>query len=517
MTPSTTNAPPPAALKRLLSEEELELLATPLSITLERAARSRSLERMPWLIDQMNRECLAIYDAYVSWVGVLQRFIVAHAGEQRHDLALTWVAEYGTRPFVRKLGGLGLRERVERLASWLRASGSTFDVSEDERRVRFRLDAWGPARWWRVPYGWEAGEPRRRDGRGIRYPCYGYYDGPTAFPTLRGARPLTRGRATLPANLALEAQFFELVPIELFGAPLAVIGLGETAGEPITLDVYKDPADVPDAVYESLSVAKPSWPRERAAPAAPLFTDVELDRLATPLSIQVEEAAERHDWERLLEISAGMDEELVCAKDPLGVTIAGLLSWIARHLGEDALERALAETAEVVMAPFIDAVRDLGPADSIRAWSVAWRSHGSTFWIEEDDERFIFRGRPLGACGRMWASAYQDSVERISDSRVRYPTFGCFDAPSSFHVMREPRGITHGREGYPVYSCHCVMLHEIYPINRLGHPLWVERHPIDDPDGETVHVHYKDPGAWPAHYFEAVGCVKPAGGQGREP
>lgn len=500
---------PGAATGRLIDDEELDRLATPLSITLERMAKARLLDRLDWLLDQMNSETLAIYDAYVPWLAVLQRFILNRGGERDHDLALTWVAEHGTRPFVPQFWDEDVGLRVEKLAMLLRASGSTFRVSEDERKVRFHLEVWGPARWWRAPHGWEAGMPRlERDGK-ILYPCYGRYQGADAFPMLQGARPLTRGRATLPCNLAFEVQFFELVPIELYGQPLAVIGLGERAGDPVTLDVYKDPALVPEEVYRNLGLAKPKWPRRDQAPSAPIFDERALARMATPLSIQVREAAASQDWERLLAISAGMDVELVCAKDPQGVTIAGLLSWIARHYGEDELERALEDTAQVVMSPFIDRVRDLGPADSIRAWAVAWRSHGSTFWIEEDEHRFIFRGRPLGACARMWASSYQPKVERISESRVRYPTFGSYQAPALFHVMREPRGITHNREGYPVYSCHCVMLHEIYPIDVLGYPLWVEIHPLDDPDGETVHIHYKDPSAWPEHYYSAVGRAKP--------
>jgi hypothetical protein len=203
-----------------------------------------------------------------------------------------------------------------------------------------------------------------------------------------------------------------------------------------------------------------------------------------------------------------MDRELVGAKDPIGIAIAGLLSWIAWHLGEAAAEKALERTAEVVMAPFISAVRDLTISDAIPAWSVAWRAHGSTFWMEEREETVILRGRPLGACHRMLSHAYSPSVQRLSESRVRYPTFGCYDAPAAFHLMREPRGITHGKTAYPIYSCHCHMLHEIYPIDQLGHPLWVEEHNIEDWDGEMIHTHYKDPDAWPARYYEQVGRSK---------
>ena len=46
-------------------------------------------------------------------------------------------------------------------------------------------------------------------------------------------------------------------------------------------------------------------------------------------------------------------------------------------------------------------------------------------------------------------------------------------------------------------------------LDQLGHPLWVEEHPLHDPDGETVHIHYKDPAMWPDRYYEQVGRRKP--------
>jgi hypothetical protein len=498
--------------ERIFTDDELDHLATPLSIHVERAATARDAGRLPWVIEQMNQECLGIYDAYVSWMGVLQSYIFERAGEGAHDLALTWVAEYGARPFVRSWGGLDARGRAQRLAARLRASGSTFDVEEDARRIRFVLDPWGPVRWWRgtdtAGQSWEDPAAARADR--LRYPCYGHYDPPVSFAMLSGPRPLTHGRDRLPSFLATEIQFLETIPIELFGYPLAAVELGEGPDDRSFLDVYKDAADVPAEVYTRAGTSKPVWAGTGADGVEDrMFTDEELGRLGTPLSLQVQHAAAADDYERLREISAGMDAELVGTKDPVGVTIAGLLSWIAWHMGEPAAEEALARTAEVVMAPFLSAVRDLTIKDAIPAWCVAWRSHGSTFWIEEREERVILRGRPLGACHRMLSHAYQPRVERISESRVRYPTFGCYDAPASMHLMREPRGITHGKTGYPIYSCHCHMLHEIYPIDQVGHPLWVEEHNIDDWDGEMIHIHYKDPNGWPARYYDQVGRSKP--------
>ncbi len=495
-------------MSEIFDPEQLDALATPMSIHVERAALGRKVDDLPWVIEQMDAETLGIYDAYVSWMGVLQTYIIEKAGQAAHDLAITWAGEYGARPFVRRYAGLGARDRALLLAERLRASGSTFDVVEDQRRIRFELDPWGPIRWWRRPEsGGQSWEKPKASGRRLRYPTLGHYGGPVGFAELEGARPFTHGRDSLPAFLATEIQFLEAMPIELFGYPIAVIKLPERPEEAAALDLYKDPAAVPADAYRRVGAEKPAGALPTAE-AGTLFGPEELERMATPLSLRVRAAADAAAFDDLLAISAGMDQELVGAKDPLGVMIAALLSWIARHLGEDAAEESLARTADVVMAPFISAVRDLTIAESIPAWCVAWRSHGSTFWIEEHEETVLLRGRPLGACHRMLSSAYQPEVTRISESRVRYPTFGCYDAPASFHLMREPRGITHGKTGYPIYGCHCHMLHEVYPIDQLGHPLWVELHNVDDPDGEMVHVHYKDPAAWPAHYYEQVGRSK---------
>jgi len=495
-------------VQRIYTDDELDVLATPRSILLERAAIARDVPAVSEVQAEMDVETLAIYDAYMNWMGVLQTFILEETSEETHDQALLWSAGEAANPFVERLRGKDARARAEWLASRLRSSGSTFSVEQDDVRIRFRVDLWGPLRQWRAPAAWQVGAPRHRVGDRLVYPSYGHYASSAGFRELHGARPLTHGRETLPSLIAAEILFLEIVPTELFGWPIAVIELGASLDDPVHLDVYTDPGAIPAAAYARLGMVKPADGSLTAGPSRPL-SDEEMRRMGMPLSLQVEEALETTDWDRLLEISAGMDAELVCAKDPMGVQIAGLLSWIARHLGEAAAERALEATAVVVMTPFLDVVRDLQIADAIKVWAIAWRSHGSTFWIEEDDLRFVLRGRPLGACHRMWSSRYQHEVERISESRVRYPTFGNYDPPGSFHLMREPRGITHGKVGYPIYSCHCHMLHEIFPIDELGHPLWVEEHPIHDRDGETVHIHYKDPAMWPERYYEQVGRIKP--------
>jgi hypothetical protein len=494
---------------QLFTPEELDHLATPLSIHLERAAKARSDGELAWIQAQMDLECVVIYNSYLQWVPVLQSFIIKETDEAHHDQALR---EYGTFAFtdpVLAYQGLGLRDHVEMLARRLRASGSTFWVEEDATKIRFRLDPWAPMRQVRKPSAWQAAASIHRDGDRLYYPNTGEYEPPVSHAVLRGARDLTQSHDSLPCVLATEILFLEILPMELLGYPIAVVTLPESPNQPVTLDVYKNMSNVPLDVYARVGLAKPADGLPDAGPDK-IFTQEELELMGVPLSLRVEMARQVNDWEALLTISRGMDVELVNAKDPMGVLIAGLLTWIARHLGEDAVERALVRTADVVMAPYVEAVRDLDIRDAIPSWAMVWRAHGSTFNIEEAEKTFMFRGRHLGACGRMWAHKYQTRVERISESRVRYPTFGVYDPPACLHKMKSPRGITHGKTGYPIYSTHCHMLHEIYPIDQIGHPLWVEMHPLDDQDGETVHIHYKNPQDWPEEAYARVGRKKPA-------
>ena len=309
---------------RLFDDRQLDELATPLSIRLERAAAARDSAAAEAIADEMDGETLAIYDAYVNWMGVLQSYLVERGGEEAHDEAMRWVAEHAVRPFLRPYESLGLRERALLLAERLRAAGSTFSVEARPGHVRFSCDPWGPQRWWRARSGWEDTEPRRYDGDRIVYPNYGGGADPRGqFPTLHGARPLTQGRDSLPCILVSEIQFLEILPIEMWGRPLAVLGLPDDADGVVTLDLHADPADVPAEVYERVGFARPASGVAEDDPAAPL-TPEEAEREGTPLSVQVRRAVAGGDWERVLAVSAGMDRELVGAKDPYGVAIAGV-------------------------------------------------------------------------------------------------------------------------------------------------------------------------------------------------
>jgi hypothetical protein len=431
---------------------ELELLATPLSVRLERAAKDRDAATARELADLIEHEHLSAYDSYLHWIAVLHSFISAEAGEHEQQEALTFAAAKAFPTFLLPYRGAEPRPRALAVARQLRAAGATFEFEETAASMRFNVSAWGSARLWR-----EAAA-RRRSGDRYVFRTYGANDSDgVGFTRFMAAD-------------------------ELFYKGLALGVMPATPEAQAVLEVAK-------------------------ARESQLFSEVELQTLAAPLSIQVEAASEAGDWDRLLGIAADLDHELVAAKDPMSLLITALLSWIARELGEEAVERVLQRTASVVMQPFLDSVDSLNAADAVRFMAASKRAHGSTFWIEEEEKYFLFHGNPLGACGRLWATR-RLSFDRISENRIRYPTFGVYDAPLSLHRVHRPAPMTAGGVNYPIYACHCHVLHEIYPIDVLGHPIWTEEHPFDGRLAETRQLHYKDAGAWPDIYYTRVSRSK---------
>ena len=172
-------------MQRIYTEGELDALATPRSILLERAALARDADAVRAVQADMEIECLAIYDAYMNWMGVLQTFILQRTSEEAHYRALLWSAEEAARPFVERLRDEDAGRWARWLAARLRSSGSTFSAEQDDVRVRFRCDVWGPLRQWRAPAAWQGEEPRHREGGRYRYPSYGHYSSPAAFQELR--------------------------------------------------------------------------------------------------------------------------------------------------------------------------------------------------------------------------------------------------------------------------------------------------------------------------------------------
>lgn len=481
---------------RVFTDRQLRDVATPRSLLIERAIADLDRDALRVLSADVDTELLSVHDPMEDYLGSLQTRILRLCGRREHDEAVRWAADLALRPGIQRRVDESFPDRVRQLGVLLRASGSTFTVEEDPLRVTFVCDPFGPLRHWRSPQPWQSQARRKVEARATWYPAHDRYASDGGFAVLEEASPLTGGQAGMPCALVFQWLHLMILPMQEWGEPWAVIDGPVRRDGQVRLVMYKDPADVPSSAYANCGMTKPPV-RPR-----PVFTGEALTGLARELvtvarSRLVAEAAETGDMRLAAVAAESIDDELVAHEGPQSMLVTALLTWIARHLGEAASVAAMEEPGRMGMTPYIRAWSEMDDRARIQQLGVFWRAHGSTFWIEEEEDRFILHGRPLGACHRLLSSPYQQRLERVGPDRLRYPTFGAYGPPNSLHRFRQPLAITCGRSGYPIYSARCHLLHEVMPIETIGSPLWAEVHPIDDPDGTCYHLVQKAGHRWP--------------------
>lgn len=170
--------------------------------------------------------------------------------------------------------------------------------------------------------------------------------------------------------------------------------------------------------------------------------------------------------------------------------ITSLLSFIARELGEEGVERALRSAGEEFVRDRRDPGWDALPA-SARAKAIA-RAMVANFGrceVSEDDEKIVLAFR-CGTGGRL-----------IDEGR--YETEG-----GPYAVLREPAPRTFGRGALPVYCAHCSVNNEIQPVEWGGAPVTVE-YPPERAGEPCVHHVYKDTSAIPPEVYVRIGARRP--------
>ena len=175
--------------------------------------------------------------------------------------------------------------------------------------------------------------------------------------------------------------------------------------------------------------------------------------------------------------------------------ITSLLSFVARELGEDGVERALRATGNELVVPRRAAGatpwEDLPAAARAKVITRAMLANGGTVAVTEDDDaiRLSFR------CG---------SGGRLVDE-ARYDTEG-----GPYYTLRERAARTFMRDSLPVYCAHCSIHNELMPLERGGVPTSIEE-PTNGPGGRCVHVVPKDARDLPADAYTRLGLTPPEG------
>lgn len=311
-------------------------------------------------------------------------------------------------------------------------------------------------------------------------------------------------------------------------------GRRETAAQ--LVDYFLEEAKVVYVIYKVWTEGFLGWLRSRGVPEPELRA--ELDRLAalmawpdgTPLDPVVRWAALgqragllangiRSYDATVADAEAELEEVLADWRrlhDRYADVMAGVLAFVVRRFGEDALEdcyRAVLEPyiAERYMVfdirerPYEETlVRNLYISlEAMRAHLVGPGRRGDV-GFEEHDDRWVLSFDPCGSGGRQVRG---DEIEGTG-SRVL--------APYEFGVTQEPHPWSWNETGVCYYCAHCNITLSMLPAERWGHPVRTVDPPLwrgpDDPltRRRCTWTVWKSLEAIPEREYQRIGRQKPA-------
>lgn len=219
-----------------------------------------------------------------------------------------------------------------------------------------------------------------------------------------------------------------------------------------------------------------------------LFNETELAEMGEETVNLIEQAIDAGELDKAKILTRKMHRESFRQHEVFRDWITSLLSYIYRHLGDDAVYES---TYEVLaqLPIFTNEYRDQDLGHQAAVLASNFRGHLTPVVVEEDDEKFTIMMSPCGSGGRSIAS-------------------GSYETSKNFAKVKKPQKMTFARGDFPIYCTHCA-LQELVPIEKLGYPLWVTE--IPDKIGYKpckYHI-YKDPDNIPAKYYERYGLKKP--------
>lgn len=220
-----------------------------------------------------------------------------------------------------------------------------------------------------------------------------------------------------------------------------------------------------------------------------LFTEAELNELGMETVELVEKAIDAGDLAKAKKLNRRMYKEFFAMHEGFRDWIATLMSYIQKHMGDEALYEAQHQAFAdfTLLAQFYNAVDKKRQGQMLVS---GFRGHLTPQKIEEDDEKITVSMTPCGSGGRAILN-------------------GLYGPPKNLATVKKASKLTFGRENVPVYCTHC-SLQDIIPMEESGYPIWVIE-PPDELGKQPCRYHiYKDPDKIPAKYYERYGLKKPA-------
>jgi len=227
-----------------------------------------------------------------------------------------------------------------------------------------------------------------------------------------------------------------------------------------------------------------------------IFSKEKLKELSKGYTTLALEALEKKDIEKAKYWIKRYEDTRYDIHDILVHGAVAVGSYIYRHYGEDAANRAIKEGVQGFSASWAAAKKAIFEEQGVGAWvefvADTWRKHYGRFTVTEDDEKIIFTHHPCGSGGRL--------VEMEA-----------YDGPFGYARLEKPAFCTWGEKDVPIYCSHCSWAHEILPIlvAGAGAQFWIHATPFPrKPGDKCVHYIYKDPEKIPDEYYERIGMKK---------
>ena len=219
-----------------------------------------------------------------------------------------------------------------------------------------------------------------------------------------------------------------------------------------------------------------------------VFTDKELKEMGTRTLDLVQEAIDAGDKEKAKDLAKRMYREFNYLHDGYMFWVTGLLTYIYKNYGIEAVEKAEREAhtieAKVVFKP--SEKKDI--RSLVEHMAGGMRGHLQPITVKEDDEKITVTMEPCGSGERLiQKGGYEAGLARV----------------------KNPHRITWGMRDFPIYCVHCPVM-EMLDIENTGD--FISAHIVHEPLCEE-HCHftfYKNPKDIPEKFYQRISKKKPA-------
>lgn len=214
--------------------------------------------------------------------------------------------------------------------------------------------------------------------------------------------------------------------------------------------------------------------------AEKLFTPEELKELCTQRQELIQASIDAGDKEKAKKQTRQMYREFSSMHDIYRDWVAALISFVARHYGDEAAGKALEECFDLLLQPLgmLYAGQDARRRAAMVAAGI--RGHLQNFTAEEDDEKFTFFMKPCGSGARLVLE-------------------GKYGPPYNFVKIKKAQDMTFQQPDFPSYCAHC-FFQNTAPLKTTGKPVAIVRPPHDFEKEPCRTILYKDPEYCPDEY-----------------